>query len=104
MKKKIGFEQLIELNEGQKEQLVKWWNTKNNNTEVPLLTIGDMLELLLDYNYAGSSFSLNIDQEKGLSTINTDFVDNHMFAYQAQELCDALWEAVKQVINQEAMK
>ena len=104
MKKKIGFEQLTELNEGQKEQLVKWWNTKNNNTEVPLLTIGDMLELLLDYNYAGSSFSLNIGQEKGLSAVCTDIVDNHAPDYQAQELCDALWEAVKQAINQEAVK
>jgi hypothetical protein len=110
MKQRITVEQLQELTEEQQQKLREWWEPqdgdmffRNNRIQIcdigyhhdkdeclPLLDIGQMIELLLDK----CGKNLNIYQCKNFNTITvTTFKE-----YFAQELCDSLWEAVKEVL------
>lgn len=127
MKKHITVEQLNELSDKGKRRLRKWWkptfgdkiyyekksieywfdnddkynmdNWKNlgwgiahkepkpkqyKDHRLPLLSIGQMIEFLRDSSYEGSSY---------FGANETDV------QHQGKELCDALWEAVKEVLE-----
>jgi hypothetical protein len=123
MKQRITIEQLNELTDEQKKRLREWWKPQegdfiisdkdsririigkpNNNsatqffpralngyecdiiilkTCLPLLSIGQMIEL---------TESTNIIKYNGGWALDDDAVEFH------DELCDALWEAVKQIL------
>lgn len=122
MKQCIEFDQLEELSEKQRERLDEWW--KNNYRGIaienggdtycdggdcscdgeghgsyydhfPLLSIGQMIEFLEEeYNTSMASWqgwAITIDQGRGIN----------VHGYENKELCDALWSAVKDVLNQE---
>ena len=100
MKQKVGFEQLIELDDTQKNELIKWWNKKKEGKDVPLLTIGDMIELLSDYHNGEERFCLIIEHNINADTFHGHRGENEfrVSANKAEGLCDALWDAVKSVL------
>jgi hypothetical protein len=114
MKQRITVEQLNELTDDQKKRLREWWkpwpadvvlygekedliiynhNTRSHLYEqdwliekdhlLPLLSIGQMIEL---------TESTNIIKYNGGWSLEEDAISFHT------ELCDALWEAVKQML------
>jgi len=115
MKQHITLEQLNELREKQKEKLIKWYKIqpeqlwtlkenlpnssyywsgfrileemKHNEDMLPVFSIGQMIEFLEPH------LKMTIEHE-----VDMWFVDDY---YNERELCDALWEAVKEVLNKE---
>jgi len=113
MKRRITVEQLQELTEEQQQRLREWWKPEHgdwylqywiddepslliydshtylDDMFLPLLDIGQMIELLNNYDCdtemqsAGNMWYVMVGGH-----INT----------QAEELCDALWQAVKQIL------
>lgn len=73
-----------------------WWNVSTLE-----INIGWMIEFLDESNPLGKGFS-QIDATKGTDGLNYFWVfvqyDKH---YRKSELCDALWEAVKEVLNED---
>jgi hypothetical protein len=121
MKQIITVEQLMELTEEQKQRLRELWKREfgdvfyitdyKDNKEaqmqvmdrvwqlivkdyrkefLPLLSIGQMIELLIQHH--GEYWSDSISKING-----TTYSKNIYFTYE-DELCDALWQAVKQVL------
>jgi hypothetical protein len=111
MKRRIEPEQLLELTNEQRQKLQNWWvtelgdymtdfsteedgryfvgickyikpNSENRSIGFPLLDIGQMIELLGDKWYDKIFYA----------------VDEYIEKDYKGELCDALWQAVKQVI------
>ena len=63
----------------------------------PLLSIGQMIEFLLSYGSFGMSLCETQDPEKYVWEL--DSIDEWISENQNVELCDALWEAVKEVLE-----
>ncbi|MFB0847322.1 hypothetical protein [Paenibacillus oleatilyticus] len=107
MKQRITIEQLNELTDEQKERLQEWWSLSRQpgdihinsagyvdiinkygdkplDNTIPLLSIGQMIEL--------TSETTMIKFNGGWG-IGEDAIKYH------DELCDALWEAVKEVLR-----
>lgn len=98
MKQHITEEQLNELSDIGKKTLKEWGLKRNWNNEkpnivfltdgkvqgwLPLLSIGQMIEFLND---------------RELRQFTSRFME--MVEESDKELCDALWEAVKEVLNE----
>ncbi len=106
MKQQATLEQLNELSEKGKEKLQKWWDKteytsycehcKNEGLyyedpkNEPLLSIGEMIEFLDENKYWLTIERLN--EGWGLFEDPTG-------RYDKSELCDALWLAVKEVLE-----
>ncbi len=123
MKRRITVEQLQELTEEQQQRLREWWKPQlydvfieiliddeiiegsieretyePSKEALPLLDIGQMIELLEEKKMVTES--LDIKAPKGLINIYSVWYGNGDFPkkYESKELCDALWQAVKQVL------
>jgi len=122
MKQYITREQLDELSEGGKERLLDWWQYSSGgfvvdylggcgdsdhcesivssfaDIEGNLLSIGQMIEFLFDNDYGpqihsnDTAFYWTVEPEKKLDCWKKD-------KYENSELCDALWEAVKEILE-----
>lgn len=124
MKQHISPEQLNELSENGTEKLRKWWkpdrgdwvyceineheadiygepeedfscsidaimhDSQGKKNHLPLLSIGQMIEFLSDYG------AVNIRY------VGKNWKVVHWKTYELSELCDALWKAVKEVLNE----
>jgi hypothetical protein len=118
MKRRITAEQLQKLTNEQKQKLRDWWGVPNYgdfyadinigegcwmdpnrkpvqtiNNCLPLLDIGQMIELLGDKWVEKVYYALENIVDGGC-----DILKNY-----EGELCDALWEAVKEILNREAI-
>jgi hypothetical protein len=120
MKQHITIDELNNLTAEQTERLREWWNPKlgdfyydtvtkteslfdydmenefkENNREYrmrPLLSIGQMIELIQDKKPLLKGISKNRFDKWFIN------IDNGMLGYK-DELCDALWETVKQLLK-----
>lgn len=105
MKQNITLQQLNELGIPQKAKLAMYalksgW-AKHEEYEnggyidIPLLSIGQMIEFLDEEG------RLWIEQEEAIDgeILKRYRVQSRNFEYWRPELCDALWEAVKEVLN-----
>lgn len=79
MKQRITVDQFYELSAKQKERLADLWGKEHPQKGIPLLTIGEMIELLNDLyvNYI-------------------DVIENNE---RTIELCDSLWAAIKESLK-----
>jgi hypothetical protein len=110
MKQRITCEQLKELTEEQKQRLREWWKPQEHDIYVvwgdyvtavgkgcesdinkenctPLLSIGQMIEIVANHFKEVKMPVVQIGDE-----VKTDFYGAMM------PLCDALWQAVKEVL------
>lgn len=120
MKQHITVEQLKELDEKGKKKLREWWKIKDGNIywfpkdeernegtavfkygmipddkDTPLLSIGQMIEFLGENWYHRLFYFTTVTGGYGLSGL--------MKRYDG-EFCDALWMAVKEVLNEKVGK
>ena len=122
MKQHITPKQLNELSEKGKERLRKWWKPKYadffycfyqkkrflygvfdlvsassmekiNDDDFPLLSIGQMIEFL-DWPLVINSYVKITDRSEGWVVKKIKYTIN-----EDKELCDALWKAVKEVLE-----
>lgn len=99
MKQHITIEQLNELSlKGKRKLFERMLRTKNFEAnllwvESPLLTIGQMIEFLSDKH---DNFTIG---KISSWYIDLDISDGSHDVYDVMELCDALWEAVKEELN-----
>lgn len=107
MKQHITFSQLKELSNKAIDRLDIWYHDECEHVchevetdlprhPLPLLSIGQMIEFLDDANSVGYSdeagfIYLESTKEWGVTTSAT---------YYKTELCDALWEAVKEILEE----
>ncbi len=100
MKQHITIDQLNELSLEARLKLGKWLFSPPNtfNNELPLLSIGQMIEFLLEQD--SGYFSIDtlpvhspLDFEMVLILVTDD-----RKTFRKPELADALWEAVKNVL------
>lgn len=89
MKQHITKEQLAELTP---EQSLKLYDFISKSCAM-LLTIGQMIEFLSDKH---DNFTIG---KISSWYIDLDISDGSHDVYDVMELCDALWEAVKKVLN-----
>jgi len=103
MKQNITQEQLDELTTRQRKKLEDWVFeniTKTVNKFIPLLSIGQMIEFLEDNKEGGweiYNLPVQISNDKILGLF---VVNNYGKYYRRPELCDAIWEAVKEVLKE----
>lgn len=93
MKQHITPEQSDELSIEAHRKLAEWRRKNgysNDRAELPLLTIGQMIEFLDEDNRWEMTEYKPFKHGTGYKDIPWD---------NKQELCDALWEAVKEVLN-----
>ncbi len=98
MKRQITFEQWTEITAKQAgillEKMALKFNADGAFTDFP--DIGDMIGFLNEH-YQTKHFHIQKDNKKGIWNTYFDIY----FDEGKEELCDALWEAVKKVINEE---
>jgi hypothetical protein len=128
MKQHITIDQLNELSDKGKERLREWWRPvagdcvyeisfdmvdfttedcegmwpqlsiilSDKQRHLPLLSIGQMIEFLVG-TYGKR---VDMDQVKDCSRDTSEWIveAKHM-SYHAEELCDALWESVKEILE-----
>ena len=87
MKQHITAEQWEELNQVGKMAITEWW-AFNRDCDSRLLSIGQMIEFLDNVDI---DVRLNKGRQRSLGYINGNRKE--------KELCDALWEAVKEVLE-----
>lgn len=103
MKQNITTEQIAELTEKEKQKLSDWiFNRIQPSVEpfVPLLSIGQMIEFLdnsLPEVKGGDNPNIFISEGREWSVVFD--LSRARKEYTAVELCDALWEAVKEVLK-----
>jgi len=106
MKQHITVEQLDSLTIKQKHELERFFNPELdddymwglNSLEV---TIGKMIEFL---TMKGQNFWINYDRNPDLFTLTKGkkpYPDDPNLEHLTPELCDALWESVKEVLEKE---
>ena len=96
MKQAITTKQLKELGEIGREKLDKWVFDKYplEFIKQPLLSIGQMIEFLDEHD------EIQIDRNhREPAHWIIESPTNHDLFCSKEELCDALWEAVKEVLN-----
>lgn len=105
MKQKITKEQLYALSYDQREKLRRWLQNVNIGKPdadgyhlIPRLKIGELIQFLF-YNDFGpiitsndNAFYWTVEPDKKLDCWNK-------FSYENAELCDALWEAVTDILK-----
>lgn len=71
----------------------------SKNDCLPLLNIGQMLEILKKCGYGNGKFYTNIDSD-GKTGIGREIAEYESYGmdYENEELCNALWSAVKEVL------
>lgn len=72
----------------------------NKSDCIPLLTIGQMFEILKKCGYGNGSFYADFDKDRNEAGVGRDieqFIDFGM-DFTGEELCNALWEAVKDTL------
>lgn len=118
MKQHITVEQLNELSDKGKERLRAWWKPQAGDlataegdgyravlvynfsvntikqAQYPLLSVGQMMEFLSESEYA---FEITCDI--GMLTMDKFIGYEQREAMGSEELCDALWEAVKEELE-----
>jgi len=110
MKQHITTEQLdFELNDKGKAKLRSWWKPKigdlyiwhdgDKTPKYPLLSIGQMIEFLKEQG----SFGMEEVEKSNGTNIKTiwelDSINEWIHIGEKEELCDSLWEAVKDVLK-----
>lgn len=65
---------------------------------LPLLNIGQMLELLKKCGYGNGSFYASIGNDGGGVGREINDYESYGLDYEDEELCNALWSAVKEVL------
>lgn len=103
MKQHITVEQIEELSENQRDKLADWWIEKDKVGSYGLLSIGQMIEFLVDHGEEyflltnGLNGLFNPEHKNlwkaGTGDENTPLQKGQKFA---DNPCDALWEAVKE--------
>lgn len=108
MKQTITVEQLNELSKKGKERLTDWrWNKADPADRLPgstislTLSIGQLIEFLDDNGH--DLYSINTEEKDGkrikfMVTFRDESMKHALFGNRP-ELCDALWEAVKEVLE-----
>ena len=95
MKQYITLKQLDELSKEQADKLYEWYqkiDSFENSEFPPYLSIGQMIEFLrTDKNNIYTIY------QSDLVKSNVDGKTEKIIKY--EELCDALWEAVKEVLE-----
>lgn len=75
--------------------------TDLNESALPLLSIGQLIQFLDEHNPSGKGFS-KIDATKGTDGLNYFWVVVQYDKYYKElELCDSLWMAVKDILEKE---
>lgn len=112
MKQHITIEQLNELSEKGKERLREWWNKtqttkdgekwENGISNIVCLSIGQMLEFLDESGH--TFYSINTQENNGkreffMISYKKSSIKQALNGHRT-ELCDALWEAVKEILEQ----
>ena len=106
MKQHITKEQLNELNEKQREKLLEWYDNLEGDekciscgiyltNQPPLLSISQMIEFLDEREYR-KIWDMQRKDHNGMDHYWMVGVNEGL--YNKDELCDALWEAVKSVL------
>lgn len=108
MKQHITVEQLDELTGIEKRKLLKWQQSKeydhfhdiDGSSELSEMSIGEMIEFLDEHkegeiNLESGPYNHGVDTYK---IGNYEFKNNCLIGWDG-ELCDALWEAVKEVLE-----
>ena len=121
MKQRIEAIQLNELSDAQKQRLRELWETqigdwyivgsngpfvvidavivKSWDKSLPLLSIGQMIEMLSEILLDISIVPKSLLTDKKLWSITITFrKTTFMKSFEEIELCDALWQAVKEIL------
>ena len=104
MKQEIDEIQLLTLSDKGLDNLHKWCNEKDyyinrKNFKMPILSIGQMIDFLkensysLDIYYSTTQLIIYVWEKKEKVIYQKTF--------KGKELCDLLWEAVKEVLEKE---
>ena len=107
MKQRITIEQISELSEKGREKLNGWSSLNGHFYKPfeypPLLSIGEMIEFLCeDLSKRKISLNISFDSRYGSGQfISFDDGTTTLWEYdfENKELCNALWEAVKEVLE-----
>ncbi|MFZ5354894.1 MAG: hypothetical protein ACOZCL_19510 [Bacillota bacterium] len=72
----------------------------NKNDCMPILNIGQMIRILRDNGYGEGSFYLDIKNKEDISGVGREITQYVSYGrdFESNELCDALWEAVKTLL------
>lgn len=130
MKQHITIEQFEEITDKQKKKLVRWWKGESGDwwfvtkpdisarqvfvagglggiagmmaedPKYPLLSIGQMIEYLQESVSGVFSIATIPIQSPNDIQLGLWLVTNYNKHYRKPELCDALWEAVKEVLSE----
>ena len=96
MKQHITIDQWRELSKEQQNYLIEWYIKREHDdlSTIPFFTIGEMIEFLKDKTGECNihSWTMVDSQEKNIWTITSH-------CQKAEELCDALWEVIKRVLE-----
>jgi hypothetical protein len=65
---------------------------------LPLLRIGNMIEILLNNKYDYNNFSIDIIQDKHIFSKSSKGYDDYKEDFESSELCDVLWQAVLELL------
>lgn len=124
MKQRITIEQLNELSLKGKNKLRLWWKpvdgdlfytgvvdgiygdtgdfaTDYTSEDLPLLSIGQMIEFLVDHNYKFDVCSYHLMIHCGSVTSIDSIFLKAMGDNKYQEIADVLWSAVKELLENE---
>ena len=102
MKQTISIEQFEELSEKAQDKLANWFADREN---YPFMTIGQMIEFLDEYakelendfniriHSAGTGWERPGERLTDIDGLGLNEIEDEV------ELCDALWEAVKNILD-----
>jgi len=65
---------------------------------LPLLRIGNMIEILTKNKYDYKNFGIDIIQDKHIFSKSSKGYDEYKEDFESSELCDVLWEAVLELL------
>jgi hypothetical protein len=85
----IQVRDLLELSESQRENYYQYLITRRTKYDVYLMTVYDMLEFLEEED------DLEMNTEH-IDNGDNDFIQYTVNGHTSQDLCTALWEAVKE--------
>ena len=65
---------------------------------LPLLSIGNMIQILINNHYDYKNFSIDIIQDKHIFSKSSKGYDNYKEDFESSELCDVLWQAILELL------
>ena len=95
MKQYITLEQLNELSEKGKERLREWANNKSYDDNLILTDDGRYFQQLS----IGQIIEFLDENKRILVVIGKKKIKGITWKFEEEELCDALWKAVKNILN-----